>query len=217
MLVELVHHSKEDMNINIKIKIPLLAGESSLSFSENLLLTPLYITERELLARYLTKYTEDQFDSAREIIFYNSLRADEMVGNKLDNLSTKEQFSFKRKLTLCLSVIEFGNKFNTDYIKSLSRSKSLAEFSVSTSSTNDPQFVLNIIKEAKDCVSNIEDIINRAGEGLIRTFVKGALNANAVDSDRLWHHYNLDVPSNIPYASKKKEFNGRYYKNGGKF
>ena len=148
MLVELVHHSKEDMNINIKIKIPLLAGESSLSFSENLLITPLYITERELLARYLTKYTEDQFDSAREIIFYNSLRADEMVGNKLDNLSTKEQFSFKRKLTLCLSVIEFGNKFNTDYIKSLSRSKSLAEFSVSTSSTNDPQFVLNFIKEA---------------------------------------------------------------------
>lgn len=204
------------MNINITIKIPLLTT-GSVTVSENLLLEPLYITERELLSRYLTTYTEEQFDSAREIIFYNSLKADDLVGKKLDNLSDKEKFAFKRKLTLCLSVMDFGNKFNTDYIKSLSRSKSLAEFSVSTASTNDPQFVINIIKEAKECVDNIEDILLRSGEGLIRTFVKGALNCNNRDSDRLWHHYNLDVKSTIPYASQKKMFNGRYYKNGGKF
>ena len=205
------------MNINIKIKIPFKTGDSILTVSEDLLLTPLYITERELLTKYLVTYTKDHFNSAREIIFYNSLRADEIVGKKLDNLTEKEQFSFKRKLTLCLSTVVFGNKFNTEYIKSLSRSKSLAEFSVSTSSTNDPQFVLNIIKEAIECIKNIEDILNRSGEGLIRTFVKGALNPTSVDSDRLWHHYDLDTKSTASYASQKKEFNGRYYKNGGKF
>lgn len=204
------------MNINISIKIPLHSG-GSLKVEENLLLNPLYITENELLSVYLTKYTELQFKAAREIAFYASLKADEIIGNKLDDLTNKEKFSFKRQLTLCLATIMFGNKFNTDYIKSLSRSKSLAEFSVSTSSTNDPQFVLNIIKDAQQCVDDIKSVINMAGDVLIRTFVKGALNDSNPTSNRLWHHFNLEVKSKQTYASEKKPFKGRYYKNGGNF
>lgn len=203
------------MNINIKIKIPLKDGSGSLKLLENLLLTPLYITENELLSVYLTKYTEDQFKAAREVAFYSSLKADEIIGNKIDSFTNKEKFSLKRQLTLCLATIAFGNKFNTDYIKSLSRSKSLAEFSVSTSTSNDPQFVLNLIKDAQECVKDIKDALSMSGDVLIRTFVKGANNSSNLTSNRLWHHFNLPVKSKETYASDKKFHNGRYYKNGG--
>ena len=205
------------MNININIKIPLKSGEGVLEVTENLLLDPLYITENELLSVYLTKHTEEQFKAAREIAFYASLKADEIIGKKIDSFSNKEKFSFKRQLTLCLATVMFGNKFNTDYIKSLSRSKSLAEFSVSTSSTNDPQFVLNIIKEAQQCVADLKSALNMSGDVLIRTFVKGANNEMNMTSNRLWHHFNLDIKSKEIHASEKKFYNGRYYKNGGKF
>ena len=133
------------------------------------------------------------------------------------NLTEQEQFAFKRRLTLCLSIIGFGNKFNVDYVKNLSRSKTLAEFSVSTSKTNDPYFVINIIKDAQECVDTIKDMIARSGEGLIRTFVKGMLNCSNRESHRLWHHFNLPQQSVETHASKKKLYNGRYYKNGGSF
>lgn len=203
------------MNINIKVKIPLKESKGLLRVSENLLLTPLYITENELLSVYLVKYTEEQFKAAREVAFYSSLKTDEIIGKKIDSFSDKEKFTLKRQLTLCLAIIAFGNKFNTDYIKSLSRSKSLAEFSVSTSNTNDPQFVLNIIKEAQQCVEDIKDALNMSSDLLIRSFVKGGNNPINYDSARLWHHFNLADKSVISYASEKKFYNGRYYKNGG--
>lgn len=203
------------MNININIKIPLKDQEDVLKISENLLLDPLYITENELLSVYLVKYTDDHFKAAREIAFYSSLKADEIIGKTIDCFSDKEKFSFKRQLTLCLAIISFGNKFNTEYIKSLSRSKTLAEFSVSTSSTNDPQFVVGIIKEAQECVSDIKDALSMSGDVLIRTFVKGANNPLNNTSNRLWHHFNLQDKSTKTYASEKKYYNGKYYKNGG--
>ncbi len=205
------------MNINIELKIPLLNSSGFINIYENLLLSPFYVTERELLSVYLTQYTDEHYKLAREVIFYNSLKADELVGNILDNLTEQEQFAFKRRLTLCLSIIGFGNKFNVDYVKNLSRSKTLAEFSVSTSKTNDPYFVINIIKDAQECVDTIKDMIARSGEGLIRTFVKGMLNCSNRESHRLWHHFNLPEQSVETHASKKKLYNGRYYKNGGSF
>lgn len=205
------------MNININFKIPILNTSSYISFNENILLSPFYVTEKELLSVYLTEYTDEQLKLAREVIFYNSIEADNLFRNVLESLTPQEQFALKRRFTLCMSIISFGNKFNIDYVKSISRSKTLAEFSVSTSKTNDPYFVVNIIKEAKECVDTLKDIINRSGEGLIRTFVKGMLNSKNLDSNRLWHHFNLPFQSQEIHATKKKEFNGRYYKNGGNF
>lgn len=208
------------MNIQLNLKIPFINSTNSLSLSADLLLSPFYVSEKELLNTYLTTYTYDQFLSARDIIFNSSITVDDLIGKNLDSLPEKELALFKRNLTLCLSIIAFGNKFNSDYIKSLSRSKSLAEFSVSTSSTNDPQFVVNIIKDAKQCVEDAKELIEAIGlngEGLIKTFIKGELNPNSNDVNRLWHHYMLPIKSREPYASEKTNFNGRYYKNGGNF
>lgn len=208
------------MNINIKFKIPLKDSAEVLVASADTLLTPFYVSERELLSTFLETYTDAQFNSAREIIFYSSMKADELIGCSLQSYPLKELAIFRRNLTLCLATVSFGNKFNSDFIKSLSRSKSLAEFSVSTTATNDPQFVVNIIKDAKLCVDEAKElikVIEQGGEGLIQTFVKAGQNELSRESNRLWHHYNLPVKSDKAYASQKKEFNGRFYKNGGNF
>lgn len=208
------------MNINVKITIPFKASVDTLVVSADLLLNPFYVSERELLAIFLETYTEDQFKSAREIIFFSSITADELIKDHLKELSEKDLALFRRNLVLCLATVSFGNKFNSDFIKSLSRSKSLAEFSVSTTNVNDPQFVVNIIKDAKQCVEDAKDLIDEIamnGEGLIKWFVKGEQSENVKHSDRLWHHFNLSSLSREVHASQKKPFNGRYYKNGGHF
>lgn len=208
------------MNINVKITLPFKATADTLVVSADILLNPFYVSERELLAIFLEKYTEEHFKSAREIIFFNSITADELIKDHLDQLPEKELALFRRNLVLCLSTVAFGNKFNSDFIKSLSRSKSLAEFSVSTTNVNDPQFVVNLIKDAKQCVEDAKeliDVIAMKGEGLIKWFVKGENSDNVKHSDRLWHHFNLSTFSREVHASQKTPFNGRYYKNGGTY
>lgn len=206
-----------NMNINVEFKIPFIEGDDFLVLTENFMLKPFYVTENELLSIYLTKYTEEQYSLAREVIFYSSIKADSIVGKILDDLTPEEQFAFKRELTLCLATVSFGNKFNVDFIKSLSRSKSLAEFSVSTTSTNDPQFVMNIINDAKECVETLKSALNTTSSNLIRTFVKGANNCKNNTSNRLWHHFELPHKSKETHASQKKSYGGKYYKNGGRF
>lgn len=208
------------MNIQLDLKIPFINATGNLIVSADLLLSPFYVSEKELLSTYLTTYTNDQFLAAREIIFSSSITADELINNNLDKLPEKELALFRRNLTLCLAIVAFGNKFNADYIKSLSRSKSLAEFSVSTTTTNDPQFVVNIIKDAKQCVEDAKELIDAIalnGEGLIKTFIKSELNPHSNEVNRLWHHYVLPIKSREAYASEKTYFNGRFYKNGGNF
>jgi hypothetical protein len=148
------------MNIQLNLKIPFINATGNLIVCADLLLSPFYVSEKELLNTYLVTYTNDQFLAAREIIFSSSITADELIKDNLDKLPEKELALFRRNLTLCLAIVAFGNKFNSDFIKSLSRSKSLAEFSVSTSATNDPQFVVNIIKDAKQCIEDAKELID---------------------------------------------------------
>ena len=204
------------MNINIDFKIPIKDKNTQLKFKVDLLLTPFYVTESEVLSTYLDEWNNKQVESARNIIFKNSLEADRLVGRKFTHQPKEEVFMLKRQLVLCMSVRDFGNRFNSDYISSLSRTKTLAEFTVSTSSNNNPQFVINTIDEAKQCVDDIKEAISLLGAGLISTFVKGSLNnQNNNGVYRLWHHFNLPAISQQTTASVKRPFNGRYYKNGG--
>ena len=160
-----------NMNINIDFNIPVKNSNKQLNFKVDLLLTPFYVTESELLSTYLDEWSYKQIQSARSIIFKNSLEADRLIGRRLTKIPKEELFMLKRQLVLCMSIRDFGNKFNSDYISSLSRTKTLAEFTVSTSSNNNPQFVINTINQAKDCVHDIKEAISLMGAGLINTFV----------------------------------------------
>ena len=207
------------MNINLQITIPFLDGTSELKFGVNTMLTPFYITERELLTIFLEDYSERFIESAREIIFYSSIRADELIKLNLKLVTQDELLTIKRQLTLCLATILFGNKHNSDFIKSMSRSKTLADFTVSTTVSNDSGFISNILKDAQACIDDLLSIIeemNTAGS-FVNIFVKGELSLHGFDSARLWHHRNLPELSVETHGSLKKEFNGRYYKNGGNY
>lgn len=207
------------MNINLQLTIPYIGSEETVKIGVNTLLTPFYITERELLTIFLTDYSDRLVESAREIIFYSSIRADETLELNLKLVTQDELLTIKRQLTLCIATILFGNKHNSDFIKSMSRSKTLADFTVSTTVSNDAGFITNILKDAQSCIDSLLRVIeefNTAGS-FVNIFIKGELSLHGFDSSRLWHHRNLPVLSTETHGSLKKEFNGRYYKNGGSY
>lgn len=205
------------MNIRIRLKLKELLESSVYFLTLDTMLKPFYISENEVLNVFFDEYSLKYFKAVRELIFINSMRADDMVGS-LDFLSPKEIMVLKKKITTCLTIRDFGNKFNKDFIAGLTRSKTFADFSVSTTHRNDPRFVHNIIKDAEDCIDHIsklidvEDILTPA---LGYTFVKGANNPLNNDRPaRLWHHGNLSVLSKEIIAFDKKWFDGKKYKNG---
>ena len=207
------------MNINLKLSIPFKDTNETLTLVADTLLEPFYITEREVLSVFLEEYSDRFVKGAREIIFYSSIKADEILELKLQHFDIEELKTIRRQLTLCLAIIGFGNKFNSDFIKSMSRSKTLADFTVSTTVANDSGFLNNIIKDAQTCVNDLTSLIQEinSGDSVARLFVKGQLNIVNYDSNRLWSHRNLPSFSTETHASLKKPFNGRYYKNGGNY
>lgn len=208
------------MNLNIQLTIPFKNSQETIKVETNTCLTPFFVTERELLNVYLQEWSPRFEVSARELIFYASIRAEETLKLKLKFIPEDELFSLKRQLTLCIATIAFGNKFNSDFIKSMSRSKTLADFTVSTTVSNDTGFLMNIIKDAQACVSDIESIIQElnSGDSTARLFVKGKLNFGNYDTSRLWLHRNIEEAySRETHASKKEYVNGRLFKNGGNY
>lgn len=205
------------MNINLKLSIPFKDTDETLTLVTDTLLEPFYITEREVLSVFLEEYSDRFVKGAREIIFYSSIKANEIL--KIQHFDIEELKTIRRQLTLCLAIIGFGNKFNSDFIKSMSRSKTLADFTVSTTVANDSGFLNNTIKDAQTCVNDLTSLIQEinSGDSVARLFVKGQLNIVNYDSNRLWSHRNLPSFSTETHASLKKPFNGRYYKNGGDY
>lgn len=207
------------MNINLKLSIPFKDTDETLTIVADTLLEPFYITEREVLSVFLEEYSDRFVKGAREVIFYSSIKANEILELKLQHFDIEELKTIRRQLTLCLAIIGFGNKFNSDFIKSMSRSKTLADFTVSTTVANDSGFLNNIIKDAQICVNDLTSLIQEinSGDSVARLFVKGQLNTVNYDSNRMWAHRNLPSFSSETHASLKKPFNGRYYKNGGDY
>lgn len=207
------------MNINLKLSIPFKDTDETLTLVVDTMLEPFYITEREVLSVFLEEYSDRFVKGAREIIFYSSIKANEILELKLQHFDIEELKTIRRQLTLCLAIIGFGNKFNSDFIKSMSRSKTLADFTVSTTVANDSGFLNNIIKDAQTCVNDLTSLIQEinSGDSVARLFVKGQLNTVNYDSNRLWAHRNLPSFSTETHASLKKPFNGRYYKSGGNY
>ena len=207
------------MNINLKLSIPFKDTNETLTVVADTLLEPFYITEREVLSVFLEEYSDRFVKGVREIIFYSSIKANEILELKLQHFDIEELKTIRRQLTLCLAIIGFGNKFNSDFIKSMSRSKTLADFTVSTTVANDSGFLNNIIKDAQTCVNDLTSLIQEinSGDSVARLFVKGQSNTLNYDSSRLWAHRSLTSFSTETHASLKKPFNGRYYKNGGNY
>lgn len=210
------------MNIKLNLKIKYKdKSKEPLTIVSNTLLKPFYVTEEEILSVYLQEYKNDFVQKAREIIFYASVQSDEYFKIHLKAKLNDELYSLKRQLAYCLAIKAFGNKYNTDFVKSMSRTKTLADFTVSTTIGNDITFLSNIVSDADACIEDIKGIVAELNSSncLINTFIIGgdSLTALAKDPSRLWWHRGLPYSSVETHASLKTNFNGRYYKNGGNY
>lgn len=216
------HLIEEFMNKKYMIKIPLKHPENleyaknNLQFSVNTLLHPFYIAETSLLSMFVEEEEYEKYgDKAREIIYNASLRALEFTYNKLNTFPEEHKLIFRRELALCLAMNNFANHFYKGFTDTIQRSKSFADFSVSTTVKNNPSLLKemiagssNCILEAKLAITNASHIANSLG----LTSVKGVYNASNSFSYRTWIHTNLPIESSSVIANGKIWFEGNLYK-----
>lgn len=187
----------------------------------NTMLTPMYTTESELLSLFVD---EDEYDKyylkAREIAFTSSIRAEEYLKGRLRSGTIPEEtlLLLRRELSQCFGVNGLANFFFKGFGESVSRSKTLGEFSVSTTVKNNTYALRDIIDSSKDCIKDAKksvDELKHLAASMGASFNKGACNIGNRFSYRLWFHNNLPERSTQIYASEKYgHYNGNIYKDG---
>lgn len=207
------------MNVNFKLKIPLISNEDNsskiLNVDTQLMLTPFYVLEGEVITPF-QNIKEEQLPWVRQVIFTCSLEAYRET-KKIEDLKflpTDELFMLRHDYTLCLVKLEVGKQVNKDIGKQLSRSKELADFSVSTSTKGDSAIVGKIIDDANDCIDTIKEEIKQIIEDHIKPIeiCKGKYNSNTRKPQRLWWTSELPLHTVDGYADRKYFLNGKGYK-----
>ena len=222
LLVRVVHLIEDSMNKKFMIKIPLKHEENrefskhNLQFSVNTLLYPYYISETSLLSMFTESEDYPQYlEKSREIIFNASLRALEFTYNKLNSFPEEHKLILRRELALCLAINSFSNHFYKGFYDSIQRSKSFADFSVSTTVKNNPSLLKEMISNSNGCILEAKAAILNASHlanSLGMTSVKGVENPSNSFSYRTWIHSNLPIESTGSLANGKIWFAGNLYK-----
>lgn len=209
------------MNINLKLTIPLKkddGSEDELKVDSNLMLVPFYCSEEDVLSIF-PSYKEEDLPVLRKIIFNSSLKADRL-GSFLQKgiISDMELLSLKRDYTICLSNNEFAKRLNSSVAKARSQSKTLGDFTVTSSYTNDVSTLTQIYKDSTQCILELEGLIKslEISGVLPNTFIKGRFNdSNIQANDRLWWLKDMGGFKVLDgFASKKFTFKGNQYKAG---
>ena len=209
------------MNINLKLTVPVINEdglEKELKIDSNLFLTPYYATEEDIIPTF-PMFLEEDLPVLRKIIFNASLTVNRLT-DKIEQwglLKEKELFALRRDYVICLATNEFAKRLNSENVKAKSQSKTLGDFTVSTSQTNDTTVLSKIFTDSSKCVMDIEKLLKEAEQDRILPvdFVKGRYNAaNIQANDRLWWLKDLDGGSRVidGYASNKFWYNGSQYK-----
>lgn len=206
------------MNINLKLKLPIINNTTLesryLVIESTLLLNPLYALEEDILSPFDNIQDKD-IPWIRKVLFNSSLTVLRLT-KRLETLglmSKDDLVLLRRDFTICLATNEVAKQVNKNNVSSASRSKTLGDFSVSTTNKSDSTFLLKIAADTDLCIAEmkklIEDIIQ---SGMLpSTFVKGSLNVSTRASGRLW--WLSELPRiDDGYASQKYLFNGDLYK-----
>lgn len=217
------------MNIRFLLKIPFRTKvkqsdgvfreeEKKASLSIDTLLDPYLISESALLSMFMD---EDEYCKyglkAREIAFNSSLRAWEWGQHRLCGYPEEQRIYWIRELAFCYAMNAFAKHFYQGFQDTLHRSKTYAEFTVTTTVKNSPLALKSILDDSQRCIDEMKAEIEEAKDlanGLGTINYKGILNCKNKISWRLWFHNNLPVRSNEIYASEKYGYNGNIYKDG---
>ena len=209
------------MNIDFKLKLPLInqgtSEETFLTISSHLMLNPLYALESDVITPFSNLEDKD-FPWIRKLLFNASLTVYRLTKplEGLSVISTEDLFLLRRDFVICIVTNEMAKQINKDLASSISRSKSLGDFSVSTSKKGDSAILLQLVRDSSDCISEMKDIIEDLISSSIvpRSFVKGRYNPKTINSNRLWWHSELPEKLVDGYGSKKYYRDGNTYKAG---
>lgn len=221
----------EEMNKKYILRIPIKTlvvedGEEVVRSYEtaevtiNTMLTPMYASEAEVLSMFVDEEEyEKYYLKTREIIFNSSIRANDYLSSrlKLIGLSPEHVLLFKRELATCYAVNGMANHLYKNYGESISRSKTLGEFTVSTSVKNSTIPLRSIMESSKECTKEAKkaiDELTHLAASMGMCFDKGSWNISNRFSYRLWFHNHLPERSSQIFATTRHDFNGNKYKDG---
>lgn len=216
------------MNVRFLMKIPftvktkkgdvLQEETKTATLSTDLLLDPYYVSESALLSMFVDESEYGKYgQKAREIAFNSSVRAWEWTKYKLMGYPEEFKKHYVRELALCLAMNGFAKHFYQGFQESLHRSKTYAEFTVTTTVKNSPLALRGILDQSQKCIDDIKEEIEEKEDllaGLGRDNLKGACNTANPWTWRIWFNNNLPERSKEIYASEKVWFNGNIYKDG---
>ena len=211
-----------DMNVNLKIKLPLVNINNPLdkkiyTIDSYLLLNPFYALEEDVLNPF-TQVQQEDMHWVRKVLFNSSIKVYRLtkVLEELNYLNPEELALLRRDFTICLSVNEVGKQLYKDISAQISRSKTLGDFSVSTTKRNDLGLINKTLSDSNNCIEEMKKLIEDIKESNITpsSFVKGKTNERTLGSDRLWWLSDLDDKVSDGFASKKYLYKGRKYKAG---
>lgn len=200
------------MNIDLKLEIP-VTGHSAIKVKLTPLLYPFYCTEYDIVAE---ETKEVNINSIRKLIHEKSIIAlnETKKLEELNIISEEELLTLRRDYTICLTTYDYLKASTANYITSLSRSKSLGNFSVSTSHKSSTDSLKLSLEDNKKCIQKFHDLIIELTDSRLPvacSFVKGSKNVSSHTSNRLWAEFDMFPNLNDAYASTKYTFiQGRY-------
>ena len=210
------------MNIDFKLKLPLKkiddpSSTMNILVTTHLFLTPFYALESDVITPF-SNVTDEHLPWIRKILFNASLSVKRLtkVLEVISTINNEDLFLLRRDFVICLVTNEMAKQFNKDLAASLSRSKTLGDFSVSTATKGDSSVIMQILNDSNACIAEMKQIINDLEQSTITPtgFVKGRYNVRTHNNDRLWWHTGLSKDLVDGYASEKYFVNGSGYKAG---
>ena len=208
------------MNVNLKLKLPLISLSNPLekkviTVSTQLMLNPIYALEEDVITPFTT-LKEEQLPWVRKLLFDSSITVYRLTKTieKLNLITEEDLFSLRRDFVICMVTNEMAKQLYKDALSTISRSKSLGDFSVSTSTKSDSAAISRIMSDSNSCITGMKALISDMElSGLTpATFTKGASNPSTRKSARLWWHSDLPYKITDAYVSNKYWFNSNGYK-----
>lgn len=185
------------------------------SESLDILLSPFYTLEQDVIAVFADDGRE-YFNTLRKIIFEASMKVDDILTAERQahlQLSQQEAFRMKREYVTCVAIYKFGRIFYRDYLKSVKKSKFLADVKVSLEIEKEPGLIQSIAADAAECIEELEGLFGIGSN--FGSFVKGRSNAcNNAPSNREWFPSGSNGYPRVAIAASKTSAFCKTYKIG---
>lgn len=183
--------------------------------TKNVLVAPLYALPNDIIDVFAEE-VGDYENVLYRYLFEGSIEADQQIGPDFQNyfrLDSPTMFYIKRRYVIAYATWKFAQVFYRDYLKSVKKSKFLADVKVSLEIERDPDLIMQIMKDAKQALAQIAQVVDALSN--MRGFSKGEANIrNSKAGARLWLPSLGNNRPDTSMATAKTFFGGKIYKGG---